>query len=136
MQHWVFTVGTRETPPADDWLVQWPHHVDEMWFPDHKRPHAVSQGDRALIYGSHKRGFIAAVEVVSDQPEPNTDPRYVWKLRHRLLIAKGADQHVAAPEDAGISTRRVMRGPHTTISPEDYHRGLDALLDAARRAAA
>jgi hypothetical protein len=55
MQHWVFTIGQRNMAPPVDWLARWDHHTHEMWFPRTKPPRAVSQGDRALVYGSQGR---------------------------------------------------------------------------------
>jgi hypothetical protein len=136
MTYWVFTVGTKDYAPPLDWLVVWPHHVNEMWFPEHKKPVSVSRGDRALVYGSQGRGFIAAVEVLSEEPEPNTDPHYVWKLRYRLLVSKASDRYVASPADAGINPNRVVRGPHTEIDEDEYHRGVEVMLAAAARTAA
>lgn len=49
---------------------------------------------------------------------------------------KAADQHVALPEDAGINPNRVVRGPHTKIEPDEYGRGVNAMLAAARLSAA
>jgi hypothetical protein len=110
-----------------------------MWFPDSKRPVSVSRGDRAVMYGSQGRGFLAAVEITGEGPEANSDAdgatRYPWVLKHRLLVSKVADENIATPEAAGISTRRVQRGPHTEISREEYERAIDALLEAARRSA-
>ena len=137
MTYWVFTVGLRHLAPPEDWLAVWNHHVSEMWFPNHKRPVSVSRGDRALIYGSQRRGFIGAVEVLSEAPESNpADPHFVWKLRYRLLVSKAADGNVASPESAGINPNKVVRGPHTEIEVEEYHRGLARLLEAAARTAA
>jgi len=65
VQHWIFTIGTRDEPPPEDWLSAWGHSPGELWFPEKKRPVSVEQGDRAVLYGSN-RGFIAAVEVISD----------------------------------------------------------------------
>jgi hypothetical protein len=110
-----------------------------MWFTPNKRPVSVSAGDRALLYGSQARGFLGAVEVVSHAPEPNLNDehraQYPWRLLHRLLVAKVADGQVASPEAAGISVRKVQRGPHTEISREEYEAGIGALLEAARAAA-
>jgi hypothetical protein len=136
MQHWVFTVGLRDLAPPPDWLAVWRHHVSEMWFPDHKRPVSVHRGDRALIYGSQGHGFIAAVEVLSDEPEPNHDPRFEWKLRYRLLVSKAADDNIASPAAAGINPNRVVRGPHTSIEPDEYERGVARMLEAAALTAA
>jgi hypothetical protein len=133
---WVFTVGMRDAAPPIDWLAQWRHHVDEMWFPSTKRPVAVQAGDRAVIYGSQGRGFIAAVEVTSTAPEPNADERWTWKLKHRLLAAKAADEHVASPEAAGIDSARVVRGPHTQIDEDAYHRAVAVMLREAGHSAA
>jgi hypothetical protein len=62
-----------------------------------------------------RRGFIAAVEVLSEEPERNTaDDHFIWKLRHRLLVSKAAEGNVASPEAARINPpNRVVRGPHT-----------------------
>jgi hypothetical protein len=106
-----------------------------MWFSKTKPPRRVRQGDRALIYGSRGRGFIAAVEVTGDEPEKNDDARWPWKLQYRLLAMKAADAHVASPADAGINPNRVIRGPHSSIGPDEYQRGVDLMLDAARRSA-
>lgn len=136
MQHWVFTVGRRDMAPTTDWLARWPHHVNEMWFSKTKPPRSIRRGDRALIYGSQARGFIAAVEVTGDGPEDNDDERYPTKIAYRLLTMKAADEHVALPEDAGINPNRVVRGPHTKIEPGEYDRGVNAMLAAARLSAA
>jgi hypothetical protein len=135
-QYWVFTVGTRDEAPPIDWLAQWSHHVDEMWFPGTKRPVAVQAGDRAVIYGSQGRGFVAAAEVMSTAPESNDDPRWPWKLKYRLLAAKAADYNVASPDAAGIDSARVVRGPHTRISEAEYHRAVAAMLQEASASAA
>lgn len=135
MQHWVFTIGQRDAAPPLDWLARWDHHTHEMWFPRTKPPRAVSQGDRALIYGSQGRGFIAAVEVTGHAPEPNGDPRYPWRLAYRLLVMKAADKHVALPSDAGINPNKVIRGPHSRIAPDEYERGVRLMLQAARDSA-
>ena len=136
MRFWVFTVGLRDLAPSPDWLVEWPHHVNEMWFPGKKRPVSVGRGDRALIYGSQGRGFIAAAEVLSDEPEPNHDRRFPWKLRYRLLVSKSPDRYAATPEAAGINPNRVVRGPHSEINEDEYHRGVAVMLEAAGRTAA
>jgi hypothetical protein len=136
MRYWVFTVGLRDQEPPVDWLAAWRHHVSEMWFPATKRPVSVDRGDRALIYGSRGRGFIAAVEVTGDRPEPNNDLRFPFKLPYRLLVSKAADANVALPQDAGIDPRRVIRGPHSGISRDEYNSGVALMLDAATRTAA
>lgn len=136
MRYWVFTVGLRDQEPPENWLAVWRHHVSEMWFPSTKRPASVDRGDRALIYGSRRRGFIAAVEVTGNRPEPNNDPRFPYKLRYRLLVSKAADANTALPRDANINPNRVIRGPHTEISRNEYHRGVALMLDAATRTAA
>lgn len=136
MQHWVFTIGDRNQAPPVDWLAKWDHHTHEMLFPETKPPRSVSEGDRALIYGSRGRGFIAAVEVTGHQPEASGRTDYPWKLEYRLLAMKAADDaHVASPADAGINPNRVVRGPHSRIQPEEYRRGVDLMLTAARRLA-
>jgi hypothetical protein len=135
MRYWVFTVGLRDQEPPVDWLGEWRHHVSEMWFPATKRPVSVDRGDRALIYGSRGRGFIAAVEVTGDRPEPNDDSRFPHKLGYRLLVSKAADINSALPQDADINPSRVIRGPHTEISSDEYRRGVALMLDAAARTA-
>lgn len=139
MRYWVFTIGTRDHAPPVNWLEGWDWHVNEMWFPSTKRPVSVRAGDRAVIYGSHGRGFIAAVEVTSDQPEPNPrskEARFPWIVKYRLLVSKAADKNVASPDDAGLNPRRVVRGPHTAITAEEYERAVRVMLDAAARTAA
>jgi hypothetical protein len=138
VQHWIFTIGTRDQPPPEDWLGEWGHAATELWFPEKKRPVSVERGDRAVVYGS-SRGFIAAVEVLSEEPEENEDPegreRWPWRLRHRLLVAKAADGSVADPEAAGIDPARVWRGPTTRVDEEEYRRAVAALLAAASASA-
>lgn len=136
MRYWVFTIGTRDIAPPLNWLAEWRHHTQEMWFPDHKRPATVGPRDRALIYGSRGSGLLGAVEVTTGEAEPNDDRRYRWKLGYRLLISKAADGNVATPESAGIQRRRVMRGPHTEISEDQYRRGAAAVLRAAAQTVA
>jgi len=136
MRHWVFTIGQRDMAPPVDWLARWNHHTHEMWFPRTKPPRAVSQGDRALIYGSQRRGFIAAVEVTGHGPESNDDARYPWRLGYRLLAMKAADEHVASPADARINPNRVIRGPHSKIERDEYQRGVALMLEAALQSAA
>jgi hypothetical protein len=141
MRYWVFTIGRKDLPPPRDWLAYWSHHLTESWFAATKRPVGVSRGDRAIVYGSQARGFLAALEVESDAPEPNTHrnraeaERYPYVLRHRLLISKPADENVASPEEAGLNPRRIVRGPHTEISHDEYERCVAALLAAARHSA-
>lgn len=138
-KYWVFTIGLQDLAPPPEWLIEWDHHRYEMWFPANKRPVSVSAGDRALLYGSKGTGFLAAVEVTSHQPEENTNEggkdRYPYAMRHRLLVAKIADDNVASPEAAGIDSRKVQRGPHTEISADEYERAVAALLEAARDSA-
>jgi hypothetical protein len=142
MNHWVFTVGTREKAPPIDWLQVWPQCTGESWFAKTKRPVAISAGDRAVIYGSQGRGFIAVVEIVSEEPELNKTEneedrrRFPWKLRHRLLVCKSADpNNVASPQAAGINPNRVVRGPHTWIEPAEYHAAVRVLLEVAAETA-
>jgi hypothetical protein len=135
MNYWVFTVGTRDQAPPVDWLTVWPYHVYESWFARTKRPVAVSAGDRAVVYGSQGRGFIAAIEVLSHEPVPNTNERsherFPWKLEHRLLVSKAADGNIASPQAAGINPNRIVRGPHTRIDAADYHAAVRVMLEAA-----
>jgi hypothetical protein len=138
VQHWIFTIGSKDEPPPEDWLAAWGHSPGELWFPEKKRPVSVEQGDRAVLYGS-SRGFIAAVEVVSAEPEENEDgearARWPWRLRHRVLVAKAADENVADPEAAGIDPARVRRGPTTRVDEEVYRRIVAAMLAAASASA-
>jgi hypothetical protein len=140
MRYWVYTIGVAEQAPPFDWLVEWEWHRTEMWFPRTKRPASVSAGDRAVVYGSQGRGFLAAVEITGSEPErnPRADhrDRFPWILEHRLLVAKASDGNVASPESAGIATARIQRGPHTEIGRDDYGRAVAALLTAARGTAA
>jgi hypothetical protein len=110
-----------------------------MWFPPTKRPTGISAGDRAVIYGSRQRGFLAAVEVTGAEPESNPRPghqdRYPWVLKHRLLMSKACDTNVAAPEAAGIAVQRIQRGPHTEITGGEYERAVEVLVEAAQRTA-
>ncbi|MDQ3631632.1 MAG: hypothetical protein M3417_10280 [Actinomycetota bacterium] len=140
MKHWVYTIGQRDQAPPLDWMGKWGHHVHEMWFSRTKTGlGTVHRGDLALIYGSKGTGFLAAVRVTDDAPTPNPHPtgsvRYPWRMAHDLLVAKAADGFKAVPEDAGISTQRIMRGPYSGIEPEEFARGLDLLLLRARESA-
>ena len=136
---WVYTIGLHDQAPPPEWLVEWGHHRTEMWFPRTKRPASISAGDHAVIYGSQAKGFLAAVVVVGHTPEENRNKegkeRFPFVMRHRLLVAKLADDNVAAPEAADIPSRKIQRGPHTEISEDDYRRAVDVLVDAARRSA-
>jgi len=134
MNYWVFTIGLRDQRPPEQWLVEWPHHANEMWFPTGKPPRSINAHDLALLYGSQRRGFIGAVEVLSGTPQRNpADSHFTWK--YRLLISKVADGNIAAPETAGINPNRIVRGPHSSIEEQDYRRGLAVLLEAAGRGA-
>jgi len=139
MNHWVFTIGTRDWAPALNWLEQWGHLSHEMWFPGSKKPTGITAGDRGVFYGSHGHGFLGAVEVLSEIPEPQTreedKDRWPWIMRHRLLVSKAADKNIASPEMAGMTTRRVARGPHTQISAEEYDSAVEQMLRAAARTA-
>lgn len=139
VRHFVYTIGLANQPPPAEWWLHWEHHRTEMWFPKTKRPAAISAGDRALIYGSQAKGFLAAVEVVGHEPEENQDEdgkvRFPYVMRHRLLVAKLADNNVASPEAAGMASRRIQRGPHTSIESDEYERGVNVLLEAAARSA-
>lgn len=136
---WVYTIGMQDKAPPLEWLVFWEHHRTEMWFPTNKRPASVSAGDRAVIYGSQAKGFLAAVEVTGDEPEENTDDddkaRFPYVMKHRLLVAKVADNNIASPEAAGMNSRRIQRGPHSEINEDEYNRAVAVLLEAAGRSA-
>ena len=136
---WVYTIGLQDKAPPLEWLVFWEHHRTEMWFPTNKRPVSVSAGDRAVIYGSQAKGFLAAVEVTGDEPEQNTDEdgktRFPYVMKHRLLVAKVADNNIASPEAAGMNSRRIQRGPHSEINEDEYNRAVAVLLEAAGRSA-
>jgi len=110
-----------------------------MWFPGTKRPVAISFGDRAVIFGGRARGFLAAVEVVGDGPEENGDEygrqQFPYVMRHKLLVAKLGDRNVASSEAAGITLRRIQRGPHTQINETEYEKAVEGLLEAASRSA-
>ena len=139
MRFWVYTIGHADKAPPYEWLSEWEWHRTEMWFPRTKRPASISAGDRAVVYGSQGRGFIAAVEISGHEPELNPRAghrdRFPWVLKHRLLVSKACDDNVASPEFAQISTQRIQRGPHTEIERDEYERAVAALVDAARRAA-
>lgn len=139
MRYWVYTIGHADKAPPYEWLSSWEWHRSEMWFPRTKRPTSISAGDRAVVYGSRARGFLASVEITGHAPEPNPreghQDQFPWVLRHRLLVSKACDGNVASPESAGIRTQRIQRGPHTEIDRDEYERAIDALLAAARRTA-
>ncbi|MGD0197244.1 MAG: hypothetical protein ABSC56_04980 [Solirubrobacteraceae bacterium] len=141
--YWVFTIGTAEYAPPEDWLAAWRHHTEEMWFPPNKRPTGVKAGDRAVIHGTLRRGFIAVVEVVSTEPERNTPEdeaeanRWPWKLRYKLLVAIRADSRAPSLEDVGWENpRSLLRQPHKSMSREMYERIADAIIGAAGEAVA
>lgn len=139
VRYWVYTIGHYDEAPPFEWLSEWEWHRTEMWFPRTKRPRSISAGDRAVIYGSQGSGWLAAVDVTGREPEPNRrrghQERFPWVLKHRLLVSKACDDNVATPESAGISTKRIQRGPHTEIGCDDYARAVTALLAAARQTA-
>jgi hypothetical protein len=144
MTYWLFNIGTGQFAPPEDWFIaaEWSHHQTEMWFPPNKKPTGVSVRDRAVINGSKRRGILAAVEIVSTEPELNTTGnleerlRWPWKVRHRLLVAKSADErHAATLEAAGISPLSTRHQPHIRLQPVQYHAAVDALLRAAGDAA-
>jgi hypothetical protein len=140
LRYWAYTIGHYNEAPPLEWWKEWEWHRTEMWFPRTKRPAQISAGDRAVIYGSKGSGFLAAVEVAGSQPELNHRDghrdRFPWIMRHRLLVAKPRDDNIATPESAGISTRRIQRGPHTGIERDEYVRAVASLLEAARLSAA
>ena len=92
-----------------------------------------------MIYGSQAKGFLAAVEVTGQKPEENADndgkTRFPFVMKHRLLVAKVADNNIASPEAAGIASQRIQRGPHTEIDESEYERAVAVLLEAAGRCA-
>ncbi len=138
-RYWAYTIGHFDEAPPFEWLTEWEWHRTEMWFPKTKRPRSISADDRAVIYGSQGSGWLAAVEITHSRPErtPRSDhnQRFPWILKHRLLVAKACDEHVASPESAGISTQRIQRGPHTEIDRDGYERAVAVLLEAARATA-
>jgi hypothetical protein len=141
--YWVFSIGTGQYAPPEDWLAAWRHHTQEMWFPPNKRPSGVRAGDRAVINGSMRRGFLAVVEIVSTEPEANDVPeaanreRWPYKLRYKLLVAIRADDHAPSLEDVGWENPlRLRRQPHVTIDQEMYERIAQAIVAAAGRAVA
>jgi hypothetical protein len=141
--YWVFNIGTGDTAPPADWLATWRHHTQEMWFPPNKRPSGVRAGDRAVINGSLRRGFLAVVEIVSTEPEANDAPkgedrkRWPYKLRYKILVAIRADDYAPSLEDVGWeNTLRLRRQPHVKIDREMYERISRAIVEAAGRAVA
>ena len=139
--YWVFNIGTGQFAPPPDWLAAWRHHTEEMWFPPNKRPSGVREGDRAVINGSLRRGFLAVVEIISTEPEANTTDdeedrrRWPYKLRYKLLVAIRADEYAPSLEDVGwVNTLRLRRQPHVGIDRDMYVRIGGAIVDAARRA--
>jgi hypothetical protein len=141
--YWVFNIGTGDKAPPQDWLAAWRHHTQEMWFPSSKRPTGVKPGDRAVINGSLRRGFIAVVEVVSTEPEPNDAEsvedrkRWPWKLRYKLLVAIRADGLAPSLEDVGWENPlSLRRQSHKSIEREVYQRIADAIVNAAGQAVA
>lgn len=140
---WVFNIGTADEGPAENWLAEWTHHTHEMWFPPNKRPSGVHAGDRAVVNGAGRVGFIAAVEVTSTEPEPNQHPsdanrsRWPWKLDYKLLVAISGDHHAPSLEDVGWENpRSLRRQSHISIDQEMYERVAMAIVNAARRAVA
>lgn len=141
--YWVFNIGTGTEAPPEDWIGVWRHHSQEMWFPRNRRPSGVRPGDRAVINGSLRRGFIAVVEVVSEEPEineggsPAARERWPWKLKYRILVAIRADLHAPSLEDvAWENPLRLRRQSHVRIDRDVYERVSTAIVDAARRAVA
>lgn len=141
--YWVFNIGTAEKAPREDWLADWRHHTQEMWFPPNKRPSGVRAGDRAVINGSGRRGFIAVVEIVSTAPQPNTTARsgeaerWPYILLYKLLVAIRADDHAPSLEDVGWENpRSLRRNPHVKIHQEMYERIARAIVDGAGGAVA
>jgi len=138
---WVFNIGTARQAPPEDWLAAWSHHTGQMWFPPTKRPTGVSAGDRAVIHGSGSRGFLAVVEVISTEPEPNPTEddegrhRWPWILRYRLLLAIRADAHAPSLERVDWpNPKSLRRQSHVRIDREMYERVCGALLEAATNA--
>jgi hypothetical protein len=142
-KYWVFNIGTGEYAPPEDWLAEWRHHTQEMWFPPNKRPSGVSAGDRAVIHGSFGRGFIGVVEITSTEPEANrTDDeadrrRWPYKLLYKLLVAIRADEHAPSLQDVRWeNTLRLRRQPHVQIDREMYERIANAVVAGASDAVA
>lgn len=139
--YWVFNIGTGTDAPPEDWIGVWRHHTQEMWFPRNRRPSGVRPGDRAVINGSLRRGFIAVVEVISEEPEANEGgteadrKRWPWKLRYRVLVAIRADLHAPSLEDvAWDNPLSLRRQSHVRIDEETYTRVAAAIVDGAGRA--
>ena len=143
--YWVFNIGTAEYAPPEDWLaaVAWRHHAQEMWFPLSKRPTGVRPGDRAVINGSQRTGFVAVVEIISTEPEPNETKddderkRWPWRLRYKLLVAIRADGHAPSLEDVGWENPlSLRRQSHKSIDEVMYTRIARAIVNAAGEAVA
>jgi hypothetical protein len=141
--YWVFNIGTADYAPPPDWLAAWRHHTQEMWFPGSKRPTGVKPGDRAVINGSFRRGFIGVVEIISTEPEPNLTAksedreRWPWKLRYKLLVAIRADGHAPSLEAVGWENPlSLRRQSHNRIDRDMYQRISTAIVDAAGEAVA
>ncbi len=137
----MFNIGTGTEAPPEDWIGVWRHHTQEMWFPGNRRPSGVRPGDRAVINGSLRRGFIAVVEVISEAPEVNEGgseadrARWPWKLRYRILVAIRADRHAPSLEDvAWENPLSLRRQSHVQIDEATYTRVASAVVDGAGRA--
>jgi hypothetical protein len=140
-RYWVYCIGTANSPPPVNWLEEWNHHIHEMWFPVTRRPTGINAGDRAVIHGSDGKGFLAAVEVTSPEPEENSDEegriRWPHVLQHRLLVGILADHNAPSLDDVGWDNpRRLRRNSHVEIDAETYERIANAVVDGARRAVA
>ena len=141
--YWVFSIGTAEYRPDEDWLAAWRHHTKEMWFPPNKNPTGVRFGDRAVMHGSGGRGFFAVMEVTSSEPKPNRarkledQKRWPWIHEYKLLLAIRADEN--APSQAAVgwpNPRSLRRQSHVRIDRETYDRISQAIVAGAAEAVA
>lgn len=135
--YFAFTIGTAENRVPTDWLSDWTHHTREVWFPAHKRPVAVTPGSRGVLYGAGLARLIGIVETTSEAPEDNTTAagpdydRWPYRIQYRLLVAIRAQAPAPKPADVGISVRRIQRGPHTALTPDEYVRACRGITAAA-----
>lgn len=141
MSYFAFTIGTAESRIPRDWLSSWTHHAGELWFPAHKRPVAVTNGSRGVLYGAGVARFVGVVQTLSLTPEDNETARgadyerWPYRIRYRLLVAIPAQAPAPRPSDVDISIRRIQRGPHSELTRAEYARTCDAITAAATQIA-